>query len=498
MADATSQRGGTIAPEIPSGNLPPVTYRDMPEPLPFWKIVGPGVIITATAMGSGEYVLWPYIASQIGLAVMWAAIVGILTQFFINMEVERYAIATGETAIGGFTRLWKPWWWLFVLFAILPNIWPGFVTSSVTALAFVFGWGEGAIVPLAIIALVSVGIALTVSPVVYQFVEKFQMVAIAIMVVFFVVAVIVGTRAQAWTDLATGFGSFGQIPGFGLPASETITAAVLLGALAFAGGGGCNNLTIANWIRDKGFGMGAYIPRIVSPVTGEEESVPSTGYFFPQDEENLRRFRGWWRVANLEQFLTFFVIGTSGIVILSVLAYSTTYGQNVGEELDFIRAEGEVLKERVAPWFGTFFWLAGFVILISTTIGNFDYVSRITADAVKVNWLGESRFWSESKVYALTVWLLVATGIVILLTLTSQPIVLLVISSVLSAFVMFIYSMLLIKLNRGVLPEAIKMRGVRLGAMIWSTLFFGIFSAIVIYNQIVAPILGTPPLLGGS
>ena len=38
----------------------------------------------------------------------------------------------------------------------------------------------------------------------------------------------------------------------------------------FAGAGGVNNLAQSNWIRDKGFGMGAYIPRIVSPITGED------------------------------------------------------------------------------------------------------------------------------------------------------------------------------------------------------------------------------------
>jgi len=333
---------------------------------------------------------------------------------------------------------------------------------------------------------------------IYQFVEKFQMVAVAIMVVFFVVAVALGTRAQDWADLGAGFASFGRLPGLGLPPSDTVTIAVILGALAFAGGGGCNNLTISNWIRDKGFGMGAYIPRIVSPVTGEDESVPSTGYFFPQDEENIRRFRGWWRVANLEQFFTFFVIGTAGIIVLSLLSYATVYGQDVGEELDFVRAEGQALSEAVAPWFGTFFWLAGFVILISTTVGNFDYVSRITADQLKVNALKDSAFWSESKLYALTVWVLVASGIVILLTVSQQPIFLLVVSSVLSAFVMFVYSILLIKLNRGVLPEAIRQRGVRFGAMIWSTLFFGAFSAVVIYNNVFSPLLGLPELFGGG
>ena len=51
--------------------------------------------------------MWPYIASQVGLALLWGAAIGILTQWFINMEIERYTLATGETAVIGFTRLWR-------------------------------------------------------------------------------------------------------------------------------------------------------------------------------------------------------------------------------------------------------------------------------------------------------------------------------------------------------------------------------------------------------
>ena len=44
----------------------------------------------------------------------------------------------------------------------------------------------------------------------------------------------------------------------------------------------------SNWIRDKGFGMGRYAPRITSPITGEEEAAPSgQQYSFPEDEANL-------------------------------------------------------------------------------------------------------------------------------------------------------------------------------------------------------------------
>ena len=125
----------------------------------------------------------------------------------------------------------------------------------------------------------------------------------------------------------------------------------------------------------------------------------------------MRRWKGWWKVANTEQAVTFWLIGTLGIVILSVLAYSTLFGQDTGEDFDFIEKEGQVLKEVVAPWFGTLFWAAGFFKLLSTTLGNFDYTSRITADAVKINATPDSSRWTESRIYAATVWLLVLVGI---------------------------------------------------------------------------------------
>ena len=37
------------------------------------------------------------------------------------MEIERYTLATGETAVSGFVRFWKPWGVLFCVFTILPE-----------------------------------------------------------------------------------------------------------------------------------------------------------------------------------------------------------------------------------------------------------------------------------------------------------------------------------------------------------------------------------------
>ena len=369
--------------------------------------------------------------------------------------------------------------------AIVPNVWPGFATGAATCLSFVVG--DLNIKLVGILGLVAVGLTLTASPVVYQTVERFQTVIIAAVLVWLVLAVIFGTTSEAWGDLVSGLGE-----GFGsVPTSPEVNAALIAGAIAFAGSGGCGNLAVSNWVRDKGRGMGHYIPRIVSPMTGEQEAVPATGNTFPQDEKNLRRWRGWWKVANTEQAVTFWLIGTLGIVVLSVLAYSTVFGKDTGEDFDFIKTEGDVLSSTVAPWFATVFFLAGFFKLLSTMLGNFDYVSRITADAVKINAAPESSTWTESRIYAATVWALIIFGIAILLMFTSQPLVLLVIGSALSAMVMFIYSILLIVLNRRALPAMIPISGLRLVILGISVLWFGYFSARVIIAYV-------PQLWGGG
>jgi hypothetical protein len=479
MATITPDRTRPPEPqgfELPSHNLPAVETRDLPEPVPFRKVVGASVIILATAIGSGEFVLWPYITSQVGLVFMWAAIVGFLIQFFINMEVERYTLATGETALTGFTRLWKPWGVLFIVFALCQNFWPGWATGAATTLTFVFGGGD--VVTITVLALISIGIALTASPVVYQTVEKAMGAMVVAIMAFVVIAVVMATDGSSWGDLATSF----TAPE--IPVGGELTIALLLGALAFAGAGGANNLVQSNYIRDKNMGMGQRIPHIVSPVTGEEEAAAPYGYTFTVNDENMRRWNGWWKVANKEQFITFFLIGVTSLIVLSVLTYSTVgVGANLGEDFDFIQAEGNALKDTIAPWFGTAFWICGAIALFSTNLGILDYTSRLIADQVKVSAASQSSFWSESKIYFAAVWTMIVFGCVVLLSGLEQPLLLLVISSSIAGVMMFIYSMLLIQLNRRALPGEIKIRGPRLGVMAFSVVFFGVFSVLLVIDQ---------------
>ena len=464
---------------VGNGNLPPMPYRDMPEPLRLTQVLGPSVILAGLGVGSGEYIIWPFMTATVGMGFLWAAVLGVTVQYFLNMEIERYTLATGETAVAGFVRFWKPWGVLFCLFTILPNMWPGWGTSGVTILTFLMGGGNVPLITIGI--LVASGIALTTSPVVYQTLERAQFFKVGLTLVFLAVAIVAAISPSAWADLPQALTNIGR-----LPDSDVIPISLVLSGLVFAGAGGVNNLAQSNWIRDKGFGMGIYIPRIVSPITGEEAAAPATGSMMRQDAENIRRFHGWWAVASKEQLVSFWFICVFSITVFSALAYSTVFGQNIatGANLAFIKAEGEALKTIVGPWFGTFFWVFGSLSMILVALGTIDYIARIVADVLKTVYLQQSQRWTESRIYFIVAWGTILAGSIILLSGFNQPLLLLVVAACLNGMVMFVYSILLIQLNRRGLPPAIRVSGVRLGMLVFATLFYGFFAGWLVLVQI--------------
>jgi hypothetical protein len=455
-----------------------VVERELPEPAPLRRLIGPSVILVGVGVASGEYILFPYIASKAGLVFLWAAVFGVAMQFFVNMEIERYTLATGQTAITGFSRLWKPWGLILVLLALLATSWPGWATSAATIATFAFGGGDAVVIAIA--ALFAIGITLTSSPVVYQTVERLEFLKIGAILVFIVIALLAAVSGTAYSDTTETVTSFGAFP-------SEIDIAILVGALAAAGAGGANNLVQSNWIRDKGFGMGKYAPRIVSPITGEEEAAPSgQRYHFPEDEANMSRWRDWWRRSNLEQFLSFAVIATLSIVVFSLIAYSTVFGNpDLPDEsgFDFISLEADALDSRVGDWFGTLFLIIGAVSLFAAALGIVDYVSRLVADVVRVGYASDSARWTESRIYFVVVWTMIVFGTAILALGFDQPLVLVTISTVLGGAIMFVYSILLVVANRRYLPDELKLRGYRLVAMGITIVVLGVCSTIVGVKQ---------------
>ena len=79
-----------------------------------------------------------------------------------------------------------------------------------------------------------------------------------------------------------------------------------------------------------------------------------------------------------------------------------------------------------------------------------------------------------------------------------QPLVLLALAGCVSAFMMFIYSALLIVLGRRMLPDAIRPAGYRIAALVWAVALFGLLSAAMPSSSVCAMTTASPVPGGGE
>ncbi len=483
---------------FPPGQLPPVRWRPMPEPLPLWRMLGPSIILAGLALGSGEFVLWPYITYRSGFVFFWACVLGVTIQYFINMEVTRWALATGESATTGFSRLGRGWAWVFLALNLLPWMIPAWAFGSGQLLGWlVRGYQDvdqdTLSVPLAVGALVLCGVVLTAGPVVYRTVERLQTVLVVFVLVVVVGIAVTWVRADAVQAMIQGL-----VPLRFPPPEANLSMATLLGALAFAGVGGTLNLGQANYVKDKGYGMGRYIGRITSPLTGQEEPITETGYLFPLDETNLKRWHIWWRRANWEHFFSFFLTCLVSLALLMLICYSLFYTPEgfrrpeAGDHqrnLKFIWEESRLLAMPLSGQWARvvqmLFLAMGVGILLSTEIGVLDAVSRISADLVKVNWLRDDPRWTESRLYFAFLWGLILLGVPILMASSGRfdGFVLFKLTSAMNGGVMALYSALLIYLNCRVLPRPLRASWLRVGMLLLASGFFGTFALWALARQ---------------
>ena len=442
-------------------------------PRNYWRLVGPGIVAGGVGLSSGEFVLWPFIASQVGLVLLWGAFVGVVTQFFLNMEVERYTLATGETAVAGFTRFWRHWGLVFAVLGYFANLWPGWAISAATLATYLFG---GNATVIGVVILLVIGVGLTFAPVVYVALERLIFVKVAAVLILVALAMAFAIEPESWRALPDGFRHAGMLP-------DGLGVALIFGAVAFAGSGGAQNLCQSNWIRDKGFGMGQYVPRLVSPITGAPEAahVTATSYMFEPTPGNMAHWRRWWRFANVEQLCSFVLMTVITIGLTSLLAHSTLFGQpDLPNNVSFLRIEAQQLERSVGPWFGMLFLAVGAFSLFGSAMGIIDYTSRLAADVLKTTYTPGA---SEHRIYFWLVWGMVGLGCVILLAGVSQPLTLLVISASTGGTIMFLYSFMLIALNRRMLPPALRIGPFRTATLVWSTVLFGSLAALTIYTQ---------------
>jgi hypothetical protein len=430
--------------------------KKFPAPLPLKKIIGPSFIILAFGLGSGELILWPYLTANYGLGLIWAALLGISFQYFINMEIERYALVKGESVFVGLAKYlrWTPYWFIvstFVGFGL-----PGIIAAGSQSIMAAFGQTE--FKWLAMVLLVLLGLILSFGKTVYSLMETLTKTVILLGVPFILVLAILVVDAE--TMQAFWRGLFGGGEGYRfLP--EGISLAAFLAAFAYSGAGGNLNLTQSIYIKEKGYGMGVYSQKIAGLFKGAtlDKPLKLSGEKFAINPDNISHFRGWWRRINIEHILIFWFLGFLSMALLMILSYASTFGAADNTQgISFIINQSQHVASIIGRWAGPALLAIVGLLLTQTQLGIIDSSSRIMAENIAIKKMeksGEEKI-NLSRIYYFFVWAQVAFGLLMFALNFYEPRSLIIAGAVINAWAMIIHIALVAYLNRKSLPKVFR------------------------------------------
>ncbi len=459
-------------------------YKDFPKPIAFKKLLGPSFIILALGLGSGEVILWPYLVSNYGLGLFWAAVLGITCQYFINMEISRYALIKGESVFIGLNKVfpWSPYWFIastFIGFGL-----PGIIAASAQVMGVVLGIDD--FKWIAILFLICIGLILSVSKTVYGMMEKITKVIIAFGVSFIFILAIFLSKSTDWVLLAQGL--IGKGDGF-LFVPAGISLATFLAAFAYSGAGGNLGLTQSIYIKEKGYGMGKYSQKIAGFFTNikKKQTVKLTGEHFELTPENIKQFNIWWKLVSLEHLLVFWFIGALTMGLLMILSFVTTFGlADNAQGILFVINEGGAIAKNTFSFLGPLFLLVVSIMLFQTQLGVLDSTSRIMAENAAIKKLGEHQTGTInlSKIYFTFLWLQIAFGVVLFLANIYEPRTLIVMGAVINAVAMTVHIALVNIANYILLPKVLQMRLWRKIILVLIFIIFAGFSSVTILDMV--------------
>lgn len=454
--------------------------RELPKPPHWTKAIGVGVVVTGLAIGTGELILWPHLVTKHGLGIIWAALLGITFQYFINQEVARHSLATGESFFTSSSRVFRwfaPFW---ILSALLLYIWPGWAAAIGTILKELFGFGN--YLWWAVMSLFLVLILTFSGKIAYTLLERSLKIIVPIFFVLLVISSFLTLTWQNVKELFAGITNFGYLP-------QEIDMQILLGAIVFAGAGGLLNLCISLWYRDKQVGMGRYVGRIINPITGKIESVSYKGYAFVTSAENLIRWKKWMNFIRIDQGLIFWLLGFLTLALLSLNAYAVLGPKGLMPEgLDLAVVQAHIFGENWGAFGFNLFLIMAFLMLFSVMWTIIDAFTRIVSDIIYVNsQTGPfQKILSPFKKISLShLYYGLILGIVFLsaaLLPFKQPLVFLTISAVLGGLTMAVYTPVLVYLNNFKLPKPLRPGIITNFFMVAASIFYLSFSTFIIIS----------------
>lgn len=487
---ATETTAHETPPVEARSGLEPWSVSELPPP-PNTKgfrilgIIGPGAIILGASIGSGEWLLGPAAFVKYGLALLWVTSVAVVLQTIFNTELIRYTMYTGEPVVTGFMRT-KPgstfWAITYAALYFLQTGWPAWAGAAAGAIFFLFEGRVAESSDATIIHRIGVGTFL-VCVLVLVFsgkrIERTLEILNWILIVFILgtLTVLCVMYAGGSNWLAAGAGFFGYELRDGH--FNFIPAGVdwfLIGAFAaYSGMGGVGNLTVSNYARDKGYGMGQKSGYIPAAVGGHKVKLAHIGSIFRPDTESLERWRGWWRIISIDQWGVFFIGAILGMGLPAIL-YTTMI--EPGREIRGLGVAAE-LANAMASRGGQALTLVLAVmsvwVLFKTQLDLLEGMTRAVTDILWSgsralrNWRGgDVRVIYYSVLAAVVVWAIIALSL-------TQPIILLQVSANMAGVAFVISSIHILYVNMKFLPPELRPPVWRRVALVLMSVFYAFF-----------------------
>lgn len=333
-------------------------HRDPPRGfLGSIRYLGPGLILSAAIVGSGELIATTVLGARAGFAVLWVILLGCFLKVAVQLQYGRRAITHGQATFaawnaGGGPRLlglhWSVFFALIYLIGMLIGQ-GGVLGGAAQAAGFAL---DGAGTTTAAVG-VAVLLALLVFRGTYRHVEFLATafnVLFTAMVLYCVVAVMRTEFAFGWSDVAAGFSL--QMP----PGAMTLA----LTAFGITGLSAGEIFVYPSWCIEKGY----------AAWTGPRDDSP----------EWVSRARGWIRVMHYDAVvsLVVYTVATIAFYFLGAAVLqpqgAVIDGGNVMQQLS------QIFTDVIGAGAFWIFMAGAFLVLFSTAFSNLAGHSRLWID----------------------------------------------------------------------------------------------------------------------
>jgi Mn2+/Fe2+ NRAMP family transporter len=365
-----------MAEDLPQGTydpyvLSPEAVREPPATIgQALRKVGPGLILAASIVGTGELIATTHAGATAGFALLWLVLLSCVVKVFVQIELGRHAVSCGETTLTSFARLPGPgrlfvWWWFFMLLATQAQISAMIGSIGYTIHLVVPGVAQDLARPALPWAVVTVAAtALLLVRGTYRLIE-YSMTILVVLFTFLTVACVVllpfnKEYAFGWGEIASGLT-------FHLPAEQAVILAAFT-MIGITGVGASELVAYPYWCIEKGYA------RNVGPHDASDAW--------------LRRARGWLRVMQLDAWVSL-VVYTVATLAFFLLGAAVLHSGATGGLPGRVDGMLQRLTDMYVPVLGptgalVFIVLGAFAVLYSTLVSATAANARMLTDFLRV------------------------------------------------------------------------------------------------------------------